>query len=112
MRWPSSLAGFAAVVSQAACTVFQNDAAVRSACANAGCATRPIAATMAQTAARMTPPWQNKGTLEYSLVRGRRAGDRGRGPLLINRPGRGSGAVAVDTLLQQRKRALGLDRDR
>ncbi len=33
MRWPTSLAGFAAAVSQAACTVFQNVAAVRSACA-------------------------------------------------------------------------------
>src|SRR6187402_2545765 len=109
MRWPSSLAGFAAVASQAACTVFQNDAAVRSACANAGCATRPIAATMAQTAARIIPPWQNKGTLEYSPAHRGRSEDRGgQAPTSNNGRGRGSGAVAVDALLQQRKCSFGL----
>ena len=51
-------AGFAAAALQVACTVFQNAAAVRSACAKAGCAAKPTVATMAQTMARMIPPWQ------------------------------------------------------
>ena len=56
-------------------------AAERSACANAGCAAKPIAATMAQTVARMIPPWQVNGTLEYSSAHRRRPDDcdRGRG---------------------------------
>ncbi len=44
------------MASQVACTDFQNAAAVRSACASAEDAARPIAATKAQTAARMVPP--------------------------------------------------------
>src|SRR5512143_2172410 len=63
MRWPRTLGGFAAVALQVARKAFQNVAAVRSACANAGCTARLVAAARAQTRARMTPPWQVKKTL-------------------------------------------------
>ena len=59
------------MASQADCTAFQNVPAVLSACASAGCTAKPIAATMAQTVARMIPPWQVNSTPQYSSAHGR-----------------------------------------
>src|ERR1700730_14325300 len=62
MRWPSSVGAFSAVTLQVACTPFQNFMTVRLACANAGWAAKPIAATTAQTEVRIIPPRQVNGT--------------------------------------------------
>src|SRR5271165_4682514 len=80
MRWPSSVGAFAAATLQVACTPLQNFMAVRLACANAGWAAKPIAATMAQTQVRIIPPWQVNGTLKYSSAHRtkRDHSDRGR----------------------------------
>src|SRR6516162_10909590 len=82
MRWPRSVGAFAAETLQIACTPFQNFMAVRLACANAGWAAKPSAATMAQTEVRIIPPWQVNGTLKYNLARRTKPDhpDRGRSP--------------------------------
>jgi hypothetical protein len=52
------------------------------ACANAGWAARPIAATMAQTGVRIIAPWQVNGTLKSNAAHRTKPDhpDRGRSP--------------------------------
>src|SRR5207302_4428561 len=78
MRLPSGLAGFPAVASQVAWTVFQK-AGARSPCASAGGA-NAIAATNAQTAIRMVPPQRAAWPRETHARRPRPRRCSGTGP--------------------------------